>query len=74
VYFLSEIFKSSNKNGGRPAMYDVAFLLNRYKSEFAMLEIPQFVQKGIFPVVLFFGNLVGKNKKFKDAPVSLYKN
>ena len=74
IYFLSEIFKSSNKNGGRPAMYDAAFLLNRYKSEFAMLEIPQLVQKAIFPVVLFFGNLVGKNKKFKDAPVSLYKN
>ena len=74
VYFLSEIFKSSNKNGGRPGMYDAAFLLNRYKSEFAMLEIPKFVQKTIFPAVLFIGNLVGKNKKFKDAPEPLYQN
>lgn len=68
IYFLSEIYKSSNKNGGRPGMYDAAFLLNRYRSEFAMLEIPNFVQKIIFPVVLFIGNIAGKNKKFADAP------
>src|SRR5688572_7299031 len=36
AYFLTEIYKSANKNGGKPGMYDVAFLLNRYKSEFAM--------------------------------------
>ena len=71
VYFLTQIFKSSNENGGRPGMYDAAFLLDRYKSEFAMLEIPAFVQKTIFPVVLFFGNLLGKNRKFKDAPPPL---
>ena len=52
-------------------MYDAAFLLNRYRSEFAMLEIPEFVQKAVFPAVLFFGNLVGKNKKFRDAPMPL---
>lgn len=69
VYFLSQIYKSSNENGGRPGLYDSAFLLNRYKSEFAMLEIPGFVQKVLFPVALFFGNLFGKSKKFADAPL-----
>ncbi len=68
VYFLSQLFKSSNENGGRPGLYDAAFLLHRYKSEFGMLEIPQFVQKVLFPVILFVGNLFGKNKKFTDAP------
>jgi mannose-6-phosphate isomerase-like protein (cupin superfamily) len=43
VYFLSQLYKSSNENGGRPGTYDVAFLLNRYKSEFGLLEIPAFV-------------------------------
>jgi quercetin dioxygenase-like cupin family protein len=71
VYFLSQIYKSSNENGGRPSLYDSAFLLNRYRSEFAMLEIPGFVQKVLFPVVLFFGNLFGKGKKFVDAPPAL---
>lgn len=69
LYFLSEIFKSANENGGRPGMYDAAFLLHRYKSEFTMLEIPPFVQKVLFPIILFFGNLTGKNKKFIGAPL-----
>ncbi|RYY22762.1 MAG: cupin domain-containing protein [Chitinophagaceae bacterium] len=71
VYFLTEVYKSLNANKGRPGMYDGAFLLNRYKSEFAMDEIPAFVQKFIFPVVLFFGNLLGRNKKFVNAPSPL---
>jgi quercetin dioxygenase-like cupin family protein len=68
VYFLSEVYKSMNANNGRPGLYDAAFLLSRYKSEFAMLEIPAFVQKVLFPVALFFGNLLGKHRKFAGAP------
>jgi quercetin dioxygenase-like cupin family protein len=68
IYFLSEIYRSSNENNGRPGSFDAAFLLNRYKSEFGMQEIPSFVQKIIFPTTLFFGKLAGKHKKFKDAP------
>jgi quercetin dioxygenase-like cupin family protein len=68
VYFLSHIYRSMNENGGRPGMYDVAYLLRRYKTEFRMLEIPTFVQKLIFPVVLFLGSISGKKKKFVDAP------
>ncbi|MBL7740571.1 MAG: cupin domain-containing protein [Chitinophagaceae bacterium] len=71
VFFLSAVYDSINANNGRPGMYDAAFLLSRYKSEFAMNEIPSFVQKLIFPVVLFFGNLLGKNKKFVGAPVAV---
>lgn len=71
VYFLTELYKSINANKGRPALYDGAFLLSRYKTEFAMLEIPAFVQKVIFPVVLFVGNLAGKKKKFIHAPASV---
>jgi len=68
VYFLSQIYRSMNENGGRPGMYDAAYLLGRYKTEFKMVEIPTFVQKMIFPVILFVGNLRGKKKKFIDAP------
>lgn len=68
IYFLSQIYRSMNENGGRPGMYDTAYLLDRYKTEFSMLEIPAFVQKIMFPVVLSLGNLNGKKKKFIDAP------
>jgi quercetin dioxygenase-like cupin family protein len=68
-YFLTEIYRSTNENGGkRPGTFDSAYLMTRYKAEFDMLEIPAFVKKVIFPVVLFFGKLAGKHKKFKDAP------
>jgi quercetin dioxygenase-like cupin family protein len=71
VYFLSHIFKSSTKNGGRPGMYDAAFLLTKYKSEFRMHEIPALVQKLIFPVVLGVGKLLGKHKKYSEAPEAI---
>jgi quercetin dioxygenase-like cupin family protein len=72
VYFLSGIFQSIKENGGsKPATFDVAYLLNRYSSEFDMLEIPLFIKKVIFPASLFFGKLSGKHKKFKDAPKPL---
>ncbi len=68
MYFLTNIFASANENGGRPGIYDAAFLLTRYRSEFGLLEIPALVQKLLFPLVLLFGNLMGKHKKFVDAP------
>ena len=68
IYFLAEIYKSSDANNGRPGSFDAAFLLNRYRSEFDMVEIPGFVKKVIFPVSLFVGKLQGKHKKFRDAP------
>ena len=71
VYFLTQLFKSASENGGRPGIFDAAFLLDRYKSEFGMLEIPQFVQKVIFPAVLVVGNFLGKYKKFNDAPLPM---
>lgn len=69
IYFLSEIYKSTHENGGRPGAFDAAYLLNRYKSEYDMLEIPAFVKNVIFPVTLFFGKLQGKHKKFVNAPM-----
>jgi quercetin dioxygenase-like cupin family protein len=69
VYFLSAIFAAQNKTGtNRPAMFDAAFLLRRYKSEFDMVDLPVFVKKVIMPVAYFFGKLLGKYKHFKDAP------
>ena len=71
VYFLSALYKSANENGGRPSMYDTAFLLTRYRSEYATLEIPKFVQLLIFPIVLFLGTVMGRHNRFKDAPPPL---
>ena len=68
IYFLGEIYKSMNENGGRPGAFDAAYLISRYKGEYDMYDIPGFVKKVIFPIALFFGKLQGKHKKYADAP------
>ncbi|MEZ4898196.1 MAG: cupin domain-containing protein [Saprospiraceae bacterium] len=67
-FFLSEIYRSSVENGGRPGLFDSAWLLNRYRSEFDMLVIPALVKKFIFPVVRWIGTLAGKANRFRNAP------
>ncbi len=68
-YFLTEIYRSAQKGkDGRPATYESAFLMSRYKTEFGMQEIPTFVKKVIFPIILFLGKLRGLDKAFTNAP------
>ena len=68
-YFLDGIYRSMDKAGkaeGDP--FDSAYLINRYKSEYDLKDIPSFVKKVIFPITVFIGSLLGKYKHFKDAP------
>ena len=68
-YFLTNIYDSIRESGnGRPAPFESAFLLKRYKTEFDMADIPAFVKKVIFPITLTLGKLQGKHKKFANAP------
>jgi quercetin dioxygenase-like cupin family protein len=69
VFFLSAIFAAQQKTGtNRPAMFDAAYLLRRYRSEYDMLDIPVFVKKVVMPATYFIGKLLGKYRHFKDAP------
>jgi len=67
-YFLTEIFRSTKANGGRPSPFDAAYLLNRYKDEFDM-ELPAPVKKVVFPVLRFVGRTFGIHKKFRQQSV-----
>jgi quercetin dioxygenase-like cupin family protein len=68
-YFLTEIFASTKRSGGaRPGLFDTAFLTRRYRSEFAMTEVPAPVQRLLFPIVVAVGRLLGKHRRFHDAP------
>ena len=68
-YFLTEIYASMKRSGGaRPDPYDAAFLTRRYRGEFAMMEIPALVQKIVFPLQVALGTLLGKYRKYADAP------
>ena len=68
-FFLGALFASTKENGGkRPGLFDAAFLATRYRTEFALLEIPAAVRRVVLPIVYAVGTVLGKYKKFKDAP------
>jgi mannose-6-phosphate isomerase-like protein (cupin superfamily) len=68
-FFLGSLFASVKANGGsRPALFDAAFLMTRYRTEHAMLELPAFVRRVIMPVLYVAGRVLGKHEKYRDAP------
>ena len=68
-YFLTEVFESTKRNGGRPPHpLDVAFLLTHFRSEFAMLAVPAAVQRFVFPLLVAAGRLTGRYRRYADAP------
>ena len=71
-YFLGALYAAQRRNGGkRPDPFDAAFLALRYRSEFGMVEIPELVQRLVFPVQVAIGRLLGRYEKYADAPAPL---
>lgn len=68
-YFIKHIYLSANEaKDGKPGPFDAAYLLTRYRSEMDMLVIPRPVKIILFPILLVLGKLLGKFKKYADAP------
>lgn len=68
-YFLQGIYNAQRKSGvPRPDPFESAYLITRYRSEFAMDEIPALVQRIVLPMQVMLGHLLGKYRKFADAP------
>ncbi len=71
-FFLSSIYAAQLKSGSeRPEAFDAAYLITKYKREYDMHELPVFVKKVIMPITYRIGQLLGKYKKFADAPKPL---
>jgi quercetin dioxygenase-like cupin family protein len=71
AYFLSEIFRSAHANGGKPNAFVAAYLLHKYRSEIAMLDIPDFIRRFIFPVLRLLGHVTGRYKDLERGPAPL---
>lgn len=72
VFYLSAIYAAQNKSGSaQPDQFDGAYLITKYKTEYDIAEVPSFVKKVIFPIIVALGKLTGKYKHFKDAPEPL---
>jgi quercetin dioxygenase-like cupin family protein len=68
-FFLTQLYASTRANGGkRPRIFDVAFLLSRYRAEFGIAGVPAPVQRFVFPVVVTIGRALGRGKRFAGAP------
>lgn len=68
-YFLTEIYASMRRSGGkRPGAFDAAYLSRRYRSEFEMLEVPRAVQRFLFPMIVAVGRVLGWHRRFAGAP------
>ena len=72
-YFLTSVYASVKANGGRPDAFDGAFLLTRYRSEFAMTSIPAPVRRFVLPLQLFLGKLLRRYDDFADAPAPVHR-
>lgn len=68
-YFLRGIYEAQKKSGRhRPDPFDAAYLITRYRDEFALDEIPGFVARFVFPLQVLLGHVLGRYGKFADAP------
>jgi hypothetical protein len=70
-FFLGEMYSLIREGGGRANIMDTAFLLRRYRGEFRMYAIPAPVQLLIFPVLVAVGHLLGRYRKYADAPAPI---
>jgi quercetin dioxygenase-like cupin family protein len=71
-YYLTEIYASMRRNGGkRPGAFDGAYLSRRYGDEFRMLDIPSPVQGVLFPAIVAVGRALGWDRRYADAPEPL---
>ncbi len=69
VFYLGAIFEAQKKSGKhQPDIFDIAYLVTRYKSEYDLPEMPFFVKRVMIPVVCLTGKIFGKYSHFKDAP------
>jgi hypothetical protein len=70
-YLLTELFASARRRGrgdGIPDLFDAAYLMRRYRVEFTSMAIPRAVQRWGFPVLVAVGTLLGRYRKYADAP------
>ena len=70
-FFLGELFALVREGRGKPNILDVAFLLRRYRGEFAMYEIPAPIQRFVFPLLVAVGHLLGRYRKYANAPAPI---
>ena len=55
-------------NPATAGMYSYPHTIENGAGEFGMVEIPAFVQRIVFPIQVMLGGILGKHKRFANAP------
>lgn len=72
IFYLTTLYNATKEQKNqKPNAFDGAFLIMKYRSEYDILDMPVFVKKVIIPVTYFVGKILGKYKKFEDAPIAI---
>ncbi len=59
--FLQAVFAISNAGmPGRPSLFHMAHVLHRHRSTQRLARMPRWVQRGVLPVVIVIGRLLGQ--------------
>ena len=69
VFFLSTLYDAMNRGKNhQPEAFDGAYLACRYKNEYDLPEMPGFVKHVMMPTLYFIGRVMGKYRKYIQAP------
>ena len=72
VFYLSTLYEATNgRKTPAPEPFVGAFLIRRYAGEYGLLELPAFVRMVIIPITYAVGRLLGKYRRFADAPATV---
>jgi len=70
-YILTELFASMRRGGGRPNLFDAAYLIGRYRTEIEQGDIPAPVRVVVLPILRAIGRVLGRERRYADAPRAL---
>jgi len=72
VFYISSVFAAQNKSRkAQPEMFDGAYLMHRYRSEYDLTDVPPFVKNFVVPMTVGIGKMMGRYKHFRNAPEPL---
>lgn len=68
-YIIGALFASMRRTGSaRPDPFDLAFLAERYRTEFTATMVPAPIRLLLFPLLVVLGRLLDRFARYADAP------
>ncbi|MEO8619708.1 MAG: cupin domain-containing protein [bacterium] len=69
-WFMTLLYASMSANGGRPGLFDVAYLARHFADEGTMDGLPALVRRVVLPAAYVIGSATGRYAQFDNVPPS----